>query len=199
MAVVACLLGATWSNAATVVGQLLGPGARIDGVPAPGGTTLVSPSLLETRGRAVDIRLANGVSVKMEPNSTAVVQSSAADGIWFSVKGGTALVRDSLGDRQALPERGSLRLDSSGAVEVGYTPDAALVMTTVESKSENWNGSGKRHKGRSWSEHSDDSDDDDSDCNASPDSPDSDSDSGDSDSDSDDDCDKDSDKDSDRR
>lgn len=80
-----------------VVGQVALNEVRMDGAMVPTGTTVLSPSLLETGAYSSTVHLATGQSLNLAPNSSAYFESSP-QGVEVSARSGVVEVGRAFGE-----------------------------------------------------------------------------------------------------
>jgi len=85
-------------SAAVVLGQTASPGTKIDGLSVPSGTTLLSPSRVETGSRGGVVHLANGRVVAMGEESAARIEATDSGEIQLSVLSGRLAFTDDAGE-----------------------------------------------------------------------------------------------------
>lgn len=105
--------------AAVPVGQVVGDGATLDGVAVPSGTTLLSPSVVETADEPVILHLSNGQALTMGPESSAVLESSFDGEIRLTVDQGEVALREPSGAVTTLAANSQVVLDSQGQIGEG--------------------------------------------------------------------------------
>jgi hypothetical protein len=82
----------------TVVGQVALNELRMDGALVPTGTTVLSPSLLETGAFSSTIHLATGQSLKLAPNSSAYLEASSRGEVAVATRSGVVEVGRPFGE-----------------------------------------------------------------------------------------------------
>lgn len=89
---------ATAPVSAGVLGQVALNDARIDGALAPTGTTVMSPSLVETGNYPSTVHLSSGRTVSLGPNSSAYLKAGSEGGIELAARRGDVRVGDPSGE-----------------------------------------------------------------------------------------------------
>ena len=83
---------------AGVLGQVALNEARVDGALVPAGTTVLSPSLIETGRYASTVHLTNGQTVSLGPNSSAYLEAGLEGGIELAARRGRVQIGDRRGE-----------------------------------------------------------------------------------------------------
>ena len=105
------------ANATTVLGQLALNGARIDGAPAPTGTTLISPSRLQTGDEASVVHLSTGGRLYLGPHSGAELETTETGEISVSANAGLVQLSGSRGEVMILAYNALATIDQEGEVQ----------------------------------------------------------------------------------
>lgn len=106
-------------TATTSVGQVIGAGANLDGVAVPSGTTLLSPSTLQTTDRPVILHLSNGQALTVNRGTSAQLESVGSGEVLLTVDEGTVAVREPSGDVLTLAAKREVVFDAKGRVAEG--------------------------------------------------------------------------------
>lgn len=104
--------------AVVAVGQTASPGARIDGVQMPSGTTLLAPTLVATESRPAVLHFINGEVLTLAEHSSALVES-VDRGLQVVVRSGNAAYTDATGAVASLSETESVLLTQEGQIQQG--------------------------------------------------------------------------------
>ncbi|HUF79242.1 MAG TPA: hypothetical protein VMR44_10030 [Thermoanaerobaculia bacterium] len=107
------------ASAAPSLGQVVSPGAAVDGVPVPSGTTLLSPAQVDTKGRQAILHLTNGRALAVDRNSSVRLESSSPNEVRLTVDAGAVSFRETSGEVITLAEASGLLLDAQGQVREG--------------------------------------------------------------------------------
>ena len=83
---------------ADVLGQVALNEVKVDGTLVPTGTTVLSPSLVETGTYAGTVHLTNGRTVTLAPDSTAYLKSSEKGGVELAARRGQVQIADRNGE-----------------------------------------------------------------------------------------------------
>lgn len=104
--------------AAVAVGQTASADARVDGIPVPSGTTLISPAVVETGDSGAVIHLSNGEVVSIGPQTTALV-TSVDQGIRLAVQQGNVAYTDNAGAIATLSSTETMLVSQEGQIREG--------------------------------------------------------------------------------
>ncbi len=117
--------------AAVPVGQIASAGGRIDGIPVPAGTTLLSPAHVAAGEAPAIVHLRNGQTLAMEPGASALVRDSGG-GVAVEVQSGRLAVRGGSGEVMALASNSLLMLDDEGEIQEGTRVDELVKLCQLE-------------------------------------------------------------------
>jgi SpoU rRNA methylase family enzyme len=84
-----CVVQAASKGEPSAIGQVVAGGVRMDGIAAPSGTTIFSPSSLRTGAEPASVRLVTGELLHLGGNSTALFESVGAGQVRVEVDAGT--------------------------------------------------------------------------------------------------------------
>lgn len=107
------------ASAAPSLGQVASPGAAVDGVPVPAGTTLLSPAQVDTKERPAILHLTNGRALAVDRNSSVRLESSSPNEVRLTVDAGAVSFRETSGEVITLAEASGRVLDAQGQVREG--------------------------------------------------------------------------------
>jgi len=134
IAIVGCsIILSTSAFAETVLGQLAMTEARIDGVPSPTGTTVVSPSKVHTGDKPSVVHLSNGGQVLIGSDSGAMLAAGRPGAVKIAVIAGLVQLEDAQGEVTTLAQNSTAVVDEAGEVEI----DPDLKVCVLESPGEN--------------------------------------------------------------
>lgn len=105
--------------AATTVGQVVGDGATLDGVAVPSGTTLLSPSAVQTAEEPVILHLRNGQALTVDPETSTELESVDNGEIRLTVDRGAVALREPSGAVMTLAANSQVVLDAQGQIGEG--------------------------------------------------------------------------------
>ncbi len=111
---------------AEYVGQLGTPNLRVEGVSAPSGTVLVSPSLVASAGDPGLVYLSNGRSLALAPDTEVSLEAMDKQAVQVAVNSGAAAYRTSAGEVLRVEAAGSVVLDQEGQIGTGMEVDARV-------------------------------------------------------------------------
>ena len=115
----------TPAGAVTGIGQIATSGARLDGVAVPSGTTLLSPSLVETDVTPAILHLRNGQVIALGAESAARLEGLASGAVRVVVKvGRISMVRPS-GGAMTLSENSAFVMSQEGEPELAGQQELA--------------------------------------------------------------------------
>ncbi|MEM7585194.1 MAG: hypothetical protein AAF560_17525 [Acidobacteriota bacterium] len=97
------VLGSVWvspllGNAVQILGQTSSMNLRVDGTRVPSGTTLLSPSVLETSSEPARILLHEGQVLGLDKETRAQLQLGAGGNVEIIVDGGSVATQNAAGD-----------------------------------------------------------------------------------------------------
>ena len=98
----------------TALGQIATAGARLDGVAVPSGTTLLSPSLVETGATPAILHLRNGQVLALAAESAARLEGLASGAVRVVVKAGRISMVEPSGGAMTLAENSIVALSAEG-------------------------------------------------------------------------------------
>lgn len=113
------LLLAPAASAAPSLGQVASPGAALDGVPVPPGTTLLSPARVEASERPVILHLTSGQAVAVDGGSAVQLETSGRDELRLTVAAGAVSFREPSGAVMTLVATSDVVLGPEGQVREG--------------------------------------------------------------------------------
>lgn len=114
----AIVLCASPGAAASAIGQTATAGAKVDGVEVPSGTTLLSPSRVETGTSPAVVHLSNGRVLAFSEKTDAMVERVGGD-VRLDVRSGNVAYTDGSGEVAFLSASNSLVLDQEGQIHEG--------------------------------------------------------------------------------
>lgn len=114
----ALVLCASPGVAAVAIGQTATVGAKVDGVQVPSGTTLLSPSRVETGVTPAIVHLSNGRVLAFSEETEAMVESVGGD-VRLDVRAGNVAYTDGSGEVAFLTASNSMVLDQEGQIQEG--------------------------------------------------------------------------------
>ena len=110
--------------AAVTVGQTASADAKVDGIRVPSGTTLISPTVVESGDAGAVIHLSNGEVVAMAPQSAARVAD--VDGsVQLAVQKGNVAYTDNAGAVATLSPTETMLVSQEGQIQEGARIDSS--------------------------------------------------------------------------
>jgi len=120
------------ASATSVLGQTASANVIVDGLTVPSGTTMLSPSVLETRSNPARVQLVGGQIMELAIDSRAYLQATPWGELEIVVDGGSVVVSS---DGEQVRAMASQRLvfvqPEAQIAQLGVVPQAARVLPIV--------------------------------------------------------------------
>jgi len=125
-----------WAAPGGYLGQTVSSDLRVDGVAVPSGTTVLSPTLVNSQADNGLLRLDDSI-LSLGAGATAYLESTPSGGVQVAVKTGTVSIESANGESFKLAANSRMELDPQGQVLEGETIEM-VPLCTFNRETQKW-------------------------------------------------------------